>query len=216
MKADGFIKALLPKDDKFFGHFERASENLITAARIFKDLMSNSMSKEERAQKIRKIEELEHKGDEVTHQIYNDLGTTFVTPLDREDIHQIASKLDDVLDYIHGAATRIVLYRVETISPEQERLACMIYDAVEELHKAIARLRDLRSVEAIRESLVKVNSIENEADDLFERAIANLFETCKDPILLIKTKELLVSLETATDKCEDVANAIESIIVKNA
>lgn len=152
----------------------------------------------------------------MTHQVYNYLGTTFVTPLDREDIDEITSKLDDVLDYIHGAAARIVLYRVDTISPEQERLASMIYEAVEELHKAIPHLRDLRGVEAIRESLVKINSIENDADDLFERAIANLFDTCKDPILLIKTKELLVSLETATDKCEDVANAIESIIVKNA
>ncbi len=216
MNIDGILHALLPKDDKFFGYFERAVDNLLHAARIFKELMSNAISPQERAQKIRKIEELEHKGDEVTHQIYNDLGTTFVTPLDREDIHEIASKLDDVLDYIHGAATRIVLYRVETISPELERLATMIYQAVEELHKAIPGLRDLKEVSLIRDSLVKVNSIENEADDLFERAIANLFDTCKDPILLIKTKELLVSLETATDKCEDVANAIESIIVKNA
>jgi predicted phosphate transport protein (TIGR00153 family) len=216
MKIDGIIHALLPKDDKFFGYFERAADNLLTAARIFKELMSNTISKEERAQKIRKIEELEHKGDEITHQIYNELGSTFVTPLDREDIHEITSKLDDVLDYVHGAAARIVLYRVETISPEMEKLAAMIHQAVEELHNAIPRLRDLKSVTMIRESLVRVNSIENEADDLFERAIANLFETCKDPILLIKTKELLVSLETATDKCEDVANAIESIIVKNA
>lgn len=216
MSLNGILHTLLPKDDKFFGHFERAVENLLNAARIFKELMTNSISPQERAQKIRKIEELEHKGDEVTHQIYNDLSSTFVTPLDREDIHQIASKLDDVLDYIHGAATRIVLYRVETISPDLERLAAMIYQAVEELHRAIPQLRDLRGVSSIRDALVKVNSIENEADDLFERSIANLFETCKDPILLIKTKELLVSLETATDKCEDVANAIESIIVKNA
>ncbi len=216
MGLNGILHTLLPKDDKFFGHFERAVENLLNAARIFKELMTNSISPQERAQKIRKIEELEHKGDEVTHQIYNDLSSTFVTPLDREDIHQIASKLDDVLDYIHGAATRIVLYRVETISPDLERLATMIYQAVEELHRAIPQLRDLREVSSIRDALVKVNSIENEADDLFERSIANLFETCRDPILLIKTKELLVSLETATDKCEDVANAIESIIVKNA
>lgn len=216
MGLNGILHTLLPKDDKFFGHFERAVENLLNAARIFKELMTNSISPQERAQKIRKIEELEHRGDEVTHQIYNDLSSTFVTPLDREDIHQIASKLDDVLDYIHGAATRIVLYRVETISPDLERLATMIYQAVEELHRAIPQLRDLREVSSIRDALVKINSIENEADDLFERSIANLFETCRDPILLIKTKELLVSLETATDKCEDVANAIESIIVKNA
>jgi predicted phosphate transport protein (TIGR00153 family) len=174
------------------------------------------MSKEERAQKIKRIEELEHHGDEVTHKIFSDLGSTFITPFDREDIHALASKLDDILDFIQGAATRLVLYRVDVISPEQERLAGMILDMVYELYKVIPLLRDLSDVTTIRESLVKINSIENEADDLFERAIAGLFETCKDPILLIKTKEVLVSLETATDQCEDAANVIESIIVKSA
>ena len=216
MKFDAILHALLPKDDNFFNFFEKDVENLLAAARIFKELMSNAISKEERAQKIRKIEELEHKGDEVTHQIYSELSSTFITPFDREDIHELASKLDDILDYLQGAGTRIVLYRVDVISPEQEQLASMIHDQVLELHKAIPLLRDLRDVEAISESLVRINSIENEADDLFERAIGTLFEVCKDPILLIKSKELLVSLETATDQCEDAANVIETILVKNA
>lgn len=216
MKLDSLLHALLPKDDKFFNYFEKDVENLLDAAKVFRNLMSNSMSKEERAQKIKRIEELEHHGDEVTHRIYSDLGSTFITPFDREDIHALASKLDDILDFIQGAATRLVLYRVDVISPEQERLAGMILDMVYELYKAIPLLRDLSDVTTIRESLVKINSIENEADDLFERAIAGLFETCKDPILLIKTKEVLVSLETATDQCEDAANVIESIIVKSA
>ena len=216
MKLDSLLHALLPKDDKFFNYFEKDVENLLDAAKVFRNLMSNSMSKEERAQKIKRIEELEHHGDEVTHKIYSDLGSTFITPFDREDIHSLASKLDDILDFIQGAATRLLLYRVEVISPEQERLAGMILDMVYELYKAIPLLRDLSDVTQIRESLVKINSIENEADDLFERAIAGLFETCKDPILLIKTKEVLVSLETATDQCEDAANVIESIILKTA
>ncbi len=216
MRLDKLLQRLLPKDDKFFHFFEKDVENLLAGARVFRDLMSNGMSKEERAQKIKRIEELEHLGDEVTHQIYSELGSTFITPFDREDIHLLASKLDDILDFIQGAATRIVLYRVDTISPEQEKLAAMIHDQVVELSKAIPHLRDLGEVHKMRESLVRINSIENEADDLFERAIANLFDTCTDPILLIKTKELLVSLETATDKCEDAANVIESIIVKNA
>jgi predicted phosphate transport protein (TIGR00153 family) len=216
MKLDSILHALLPKDDKFLGYFEDDAENLLAAAKVFRDLMSNTMSKEERAQKIRKIEELEHHGDEMTHQIFSELGSTFITPFDREDIHQLASTLDDILDYIQGAATRIVLYRVDTITTEQEKLAGMIHDQVVELHRAIPHLRDLKNIEAIRESLVKINSLENEADDLFERAIANLFDTCKDPIQLIKSKELFVSLETATDQCEDAANVIESIIVKNA
>jgi hypothetical protein len=217
MRFDGILHALLPKDDKFYTFFEKDAENLLSAARIFKDLMSNSISKEERAQKIRKIEELEHKGDELTHQIFQALGSTFITPFDREDIHELTSKLDDILDYLQGAAARIILYRVETISPEMEQLARLIHDSVVELSSAIPRLRHLvADAEAIHENLVKINSIENEADDLFERAIADLFDNCKDPIQLIKSKELLVSLETATDQCEDAANVIESIIVKNA
>jgi uncharacterized protein len=216
MKLDTLLHALLPKDDKFFNFFEKDVDNLQAAAKVFKDLMSNAISKEERAQKIRRIEELEHHGDELTHQIFSELGQNFITPFDREDIHALTGKLDDILDFIQGAANRIVLYRVDTISPEQERLAGLIYDAVLELKQAIYLIRDFRNSDKIRESLVKINSMENEADDLFERAIASLFENCKDPILLIKTKELLVSLETATDQCEDAANVIESIIVKNA
>lgn len=216
MKFNNFLHALLPKDDKFFKFFEKDVDNLQNAAKVFKDLMSNAISKEERAQKIKRIEEIEHLGDEITHQIFSELGANFITPFDREDIHALTSTLDDILDFIQGAATRIVLYRVESISPEQEKLAGLIFDAVVELRQAIYLLRDFRNADKIRENLVKINSMENEADDLFERAIASLFENCKDPILLIKTKELLVSLETATDQCEDAANVIESIIVKNA
>lgn len=216
MKLDKILHALLPTDDTFFGLFEKDAENLLSAARTFKNLMTNAITKEERAQKIREIEDFEHKGDEVTHQIFSGLGSTFITPFDREDIHELASKLDDILDYIQGAANRIVLYRVDSISPEQERLAKLVFDQVVELHKAIPQLRNFKSVKEISESLVRINSIENEADDIFERAIADLFDTCKDPIQLIKSKELLVSLETATDQCEDAANVIESIIVKHA
>jgi hypothetical protein len=216
MKIDALIHALLPKDDAFYRFFETDVNNLVTAAETFKDLMSNHITMEDRVRKIKLLEELEHRGDETTHEIFSHLGTTFITPFDREDIHALASKLDDILDYVQGAANRILLYKVQVISPELERLAAMIHLAVVELQKAILSLRDLKNVHSIRENLVRINSIENEADDLFERAIADLFDKCKDPIQLIKTKELLVGLETATDQCEDAANVIESIIVKNA
>jgi uncharacterized protein len=216
MKLDAILHALIPKDDKFFNLFEKDAENLLNAGRIFRDMMKPAISVAERTQKIQKIEEIEHKGDEITHQIFSDLGSSFITPFDREDVHALASKLDDILDYLHGASKRILLYRVEVITPEMERLSELVYDAIAELHKAIPQLRDMRDVAAINASLVKINSIENEADDVFERAIASLFDSCTDPILLIKSKELLVSLETATDQCEDAANVLESIIVKNA
>jgi len=216
MRFDSLLHALLPRDDKFFRFFEQDAENLVAAARVFRELMSPAMSREERAQKIARVEEYEHRGDDITHQIYSELSTTFITPFDREDIHALTGKLDDILDYLRGAAMRIALYRVKTITPEMERLSGMLEDSVSQLHKAIPLLRDMKNVRTIREALVRVHSIENEADDLFERAIAALFEECDDPILLIKTKEILVSLETATDQCEDAANVIESIIVKNA
>ncbi len=215
MNLDRILHVLLPKHDQFYDFFERDVENLLSAATLFSELMVNTMSPEERVFKIRRIEELEHRGDELTHQIFSEVGSNFITPIDREDVHALASALDEVLDYLKGAATRIVLYRVTQIPAEATRLASLILDQVKELHKAIGFLRDLRNVEAIRECLVRINSIENEADDLFEMAIAQLFETCKDPILLIKTKELYVSLETATDQCEDAANVVETIIVKN-
>ncbi len=216
MRLDSILHALLPKDEKFFEYFEKDVENLLNAATIFRDLMAPEMSKEERAQKIRRIEELEHRGDEITHSIFSELGGTFITPFDREDIHSLASKLDDILDYLQGASGRILLYRVERLTEDHQQLASMIHDQVVELHTAIPLLRDFRNVDKIRECLVRINSLENEADDLFERSIGRLFETCNDPILLIKTKELLVSLETATDQCEDAANVLESIMVKNA
>ncbi len=216
MSLGNLFHYLLPKDDKFFIYFERDVENLLAAATLFRDMMSPSMSKDERAQKIRRIEELEHKGDELTHTIFSELASTFITPFDREDIHALTSALDDILDYLQGAAGRIILYRVEEITEDMERLSVMIYEEVLELHTAIPLMRDFHHADKIRECLVRINSLENAADDLFERAIARLFDTCKDPILLIKTKELLVSLETATDQCEDAANVIESIMVKNA
>jgi predicted phosphate transport protein (TIGR00153 family) len=215
MKLDRFLHVLLPKHDQFYDFFEKDVENLLAAATLFSELMVNTMSPEERVIKIRRIEEMEHRGDELTHQIFSEVGANFITPIDREDVHALASALDEVLDYLKGAATRIVLYRVIEIPAEATRLANLILDQVKELHKAIRFLRDLRNAGAIRECLVRINSIENEADDLFEMAIAQLFETCKDPILLIKTKELYVSLETATDQCEDAANVVETIMAKN-
>ena len=181
MKLDAIISTLIPKDTQFFQYFEADVENLLKAASVLKELMSPSMSRTEREQKIRKVEELEHRGDDVTHEIFSYLSSTFVTPFDREDIQSLASTLDDILDYLKGAATRISLYKVDEITADEEKLATLIHQAVTELHTAVLSLRDLRNAPKIRESLVRIHSIENEADDLFERAIGNLFDTCTDP-----------------------------------
>jgi len=215
MKLDFILKKMLPKDDKFFILFQEDVENVLNASRIFKQAMSRELSKEERLQKMRKLEEVEHRGDEITHRIFEALATSFITPLDREDIHSLASKLDDIVDYLQVCANQIILYKIKSVSVEQEKLARIVFKQAEQLHQAIQLLHDLKNASQIKACLVTVNSLENEADDIFERAIADLFENCQDPIHLIKVKGLLENMELATDKCEDAANVIESILVKN-
>lgn len=215
MKLDMILKKMLPKDDTFFMLFQEDVDNVLNACRIFNQAMSRELSKEERHQKIRKLEEVEHRGDEITHRIFETLATSFITPFDREDIHSLASKLDDIVDYLQVSANQIILYKIKSVSVEQEKLAQIIFKQAEQLHQAIQLLQTLKNAASIKDCLVVINSLENEADDIFERAIADLFENCEDPILLIKMKGLLENMEMATDKCEDAANVIESILIKN-
>ncbi|MCC7233476.1 MAG: DUF47 domain-containing protein [Bacteroidia bacterium] len=213
--VNSIFQYFVPKDRKFYPLFEQASANLVAVAKTLYEVMCTPAG-EKRVELIRKIEELEHVGDEITHQIFSEVATTFITPFDREDIQKLASGLDDVLDYIHGSAKRIELYKVETIHPAMIKLSELILKSAEETNSAITGLRNLKNIMKIRESLVRVNSLENHADDIFDNAVARLFEEEKDAIRIIKIKEVLSALETATDKCEDVANVIESVIVKQA
>ena len=202
------------QDNKFFLLFEKSADNLLVIASVLCEAVSTP-SPEKRRTLIKEIERLEHTGDEITHQIFHELSTNFITPFDREDIHELASVLDDVLDYIHGTAKRIELYKLQTIDQPIIRLAELTLSAAEELNRAIPELRNMKNASRIREACVKINSIENHADDIFDMALAKLFEEEKDAIELIKKKEILAVLETATDKCEDAANVLESIMVKH-
>ncbi|HRI41507.1 MAG: DUF47 domain-containing protein [Bacteroidota bacterium] len=215
MSANSFIQLFVPKDRKFYPMLEQASANLVAVSKVLYELM-NTSSPEKRIPLFRQIEKLEHTGDEITHQIFNETSKTFITPFDREDLQRLASGLDDVLDYIHGSAKRIELYKVETMHPSMVKLAELIMSCSNELYNAISGLRSMKNQMKVREALVRVNSIENHADDIFDNAVARLFEDEKDAIQIIKIKEVLSALETATDKCEDVANVIETIIVKQA
>lgn len=215
MKIDSIIQFFVPKDKKFFPLFEQASSNLVATSKVLYEAVTTS-SDEKRKELIREIEHLEHKGDEIAHQIFHELGANFITPFDREDIHELTSVMDDVLDFIHGSAKRIELYKIQTIPSSVVKLAELILRSTEELHKAICELRNLKNISKIKEACVRVNSIENHADDIFNNAIARLFEEETSAIEIIKMKEILAALETATDKCEDAANVIETIIVKNA
>ena len=176
----------------------------------------NSNRPETREELIKQIDKLENKGDEITHQIHLELGKNFITPFDREDIHSLASAIDDVADNIHGAANRMHLYRIDDFNEHIKKLSDLILQASIDLEKAIKEIRDLKNVRSIAASCIRINSIENQADYVFDRAVADLFLYEKDAIRLIKYKEILASLETATDMCEDAANVMESILVKNA
>jgi len=210
-----FLNFLLPQDKKFFPLFEKSSANLQTISKVLVDMVGTS-DKDKRRELIKEIERLEHVGDNITHEIFNELNANFITPFDREDIHELVSSLDDIVDYIHGSAKRIEYYKIDVLPTEVVKLAELVLSAAEELHKAIIELRQLKHANKIKEACVKINSIENHADDIFDMAIGRLFEEEKDAVKIIKMKEILSALETATDKCEDASNVLEQIIVKNA
>jgi len=214
MSLNPILQYFVPKDRKFYPLFEQASANMVAISNVLVELMV-APTPEKRAPLVRQIEKLEHVGDEITHTIFQEVSTTFITPFDREDIQRLASVMDDVIDYIHGSAKRIELYKMDPIHPSMIKLAELIQLSATELNIAINSLRSMKNLVKVRESLVRVNSLENHADDIFDNAVARLFEDEKNAIEIIKVKEILSALETATDKCEDVANVLESVIVKH-
>lgn len=214
MKFDKIIQFLLPKDDKFYNYFEQSTQNLLKAAELIKQLPNTTETQKQLV--VRQIEDVEHRGDAITHEIFAELNKTFITPIDREDIHILASALDDILDNINGSAARFLLYKITDCPPIMSKLINILYASINELHRGIELVREWDKPELMREVLKKVNEYENEADAMFEMAVADLFENEKDPIKIIKLKEIYVGLETATDKCEDAANVLEGLLIKHA
>jgi predicted phosphate transport protein (TIGR00153 family) len=201
--------SLIPRDNSFFAMFSAMSDNLIAGARVLVDLFANYQDVEKQIEQIHRIE---REGDELTHAILTKLNQTFITPFDREDIHELASKLDDVLDFINAAGARIVMYRISAPPPAAGELANIILMQSQELQKAVSLMQKNGNILA---HCVEINRLENEADQVSQQAIADLFEREKNPINLIKIKELLECLERATDKAEDVANVLETVVLKN-
>jgi uncharacterized protein len=190
--------------------FSAMSNNLIDGARMMVDLFADYRDVDKKVDEIRRIE---HVGDEMTHSIMRKLNQTFITPFDREDLYKLASSLDDVLDFLNASGARIVMYRITNPPPEAGVLARLILAQSEELAKAVSLLEKNGDVLV---HCVEINRLENEADQVSRAAIARLFDHEKDPITLIKTKELLEFLETATDRAEDVADVLETVVLKNA
>lgn len=212
---NSIFKIFIPKNKIFYDYFEKVADNVVQMSSQLQLLVKES-DVEKRTTIVVEIERLEHVCDDISHTIFTELSRNFITPFDREDIHYLASSLDDVADYIFSSAKKIKFYR---INPQEEgihKLANLIAASVEQLKKAVYGLRDMKELRVITDALVKINAFENEADDIFDLSIDRLYEMEHDFKEFIKRRELYQTMEVATDKCEDAGNVIESIIIKYA
>ncbi len=215
MGINSIGRIFMPKNKIFYELFEDVAVTVNQMAQLLKQVVQET-DFDKRGSIIKQIEDLEHKNDEHTHRLFTELGRNFITPFDREDIHYLASALDDIADYIYASAKKINFYRVNPNDPGIQKIVDLIEQGTEQIKNALFELRNMKNMRKITDALVKVNSIENQADDIFDMSIDRLFETEPDAKEVIKKREIYHALETATDKCEDAANVIESIIVKYA
>jgi predicted phosphate transport protein (TIGR00153 family) len=214
MRLDRIIQALLPHDEKFYTFFEELTQNIVQASVVLKKL--GSPDEAERHNAIKQINDLEHQCDTVTHKIFAELNSTFVTPFDREDISLLAASLDDIIDFMDGATGRFASYKIKECPKDLIKLIEILNLSILEIQKGIHCLRTIEKADLLRQILYQINDYENLADTVFEHAIADLFDNEKDPIQVIKLKDIYFGLETATDKCEDAANVLETILIKHA
>ena len=213
MSFDSVLKFFLPKDRVFYGLFEEVSTTLVQMGNVFKNaLQEQDLSK--RDVMLKTLEDLEHKNDETTHRIFIELGRNFITPFDREDIHYLTTSLDDIADYIWGAAKRIVNYQIDDQYNTLPAFAEIISKSIAAINTAVYGLRDMKDLRAITAACVLVNSLENDADDLLDNTLMKLFSSSITAVELIKQKDIYQMLETVTDKCEDAVNVVETIIIK--
>jgi hypothetical protein len=201
---------LIPREEKFYDDFQALAEQIGVGARLLEEMLAPEHPIWDKAEEIK---EVEHKCDFLTHEIIQRLNRTFVTPLDREDIHALARSLDDVMDAIDAAATMVRLYRLDKVRYGARELAKIITTSAEEVRGALRALEQKKGGVVVH--AVEINRLENEADRLHQGAVMQLFDEERDPILVMKWKEALDSLEGATDRCEDVANVLEGVVVKH-
>lgn len=215
MGLNSFGKLFMPKNQIFYKLFEDVGVTVSKMGKVLKQLV-NEPDINRRAQLTSQLEDLEHENDDHTHKLFTELGRNFITPFDREDIHYLASALDDIADYIYASAKKINFYRVNPNDTGIQKMAELIEQATIHVASAVSELRNMRNLRQITEALVRVNDIENQADDIFDLSIEKLFNEENDFKEVIKKREIYQVMEIATDKCEDAANVIESIIVKYA
>lgn len=215
MNFNSIFKFFLPQDKVFYVLFEKVSDTLEEMSTLLLEGVEET-NLDNRKRIFGRIAELEHENDSTTHQIYIELGKNFITPFDREDIHTLASTLDDIADYIYGTSKKLGLYNYKERNSRIIALSEVIYKSTVEIKKAVHELRSMKNTQHIKDACVLINSLENEGDDIYDSTVADLFQNEVDPRRIIILKDLLHSLETAADKCEDVANVLESILIKYA
>lgn len=215
MASNSFFKMFLPKDRIFYTLFENVADTVYKMGLTLQEMVYEA-DEDKRATILAHLENMEHKNDDATHSIFTELGRNFITPFDREDIHQLASSLDDIADYIYASAKKINFYKINPNDTGIHKMTELIVQGCVEIKKAVHGLRDMKNLREMTEALIKINSIENQADDIFDMSIEMLFNNENDFKEVIKKREIYQVLEIATDKCEDAANVIESIIIKYA
>ena len=205
---------LLPRETSFFDFFEQHAALTVAGTKEFVSLVSSGANIDAKA---RRIKEIEHETDVITHRCVEALHKTFITPIERDDIYRLIGKMDDIMDYVEAAAERIALYEIREMTEEVRDLADVLQRAAQEVYETCKLLRNLKHPALILQKCVDINRLENEGDAILRRAVARLFKEKKDdPIYVIKWKEIYENLENATDRCEDVANIIEGVVLENA
>ncbi|MBP4137950.1 MULTISPECIES: DUF47 domain-containing protein [Flavobacterium] len=214
MSINSIFQFLVPKDKKFFPLFEEASSNLIELASNLHEAVNLPLK--EREVLFQKIDELEQRGEDITRQTNLELSRNFITPFDREDIHTLITSIDNVADYLHGAASRMRLYQVDKITKSIRKMTEINLEACQNIDSAVKELSNLKNMNVIKEACARINKLENKSDNVYNKAVFEIFENETDAKNIIKYKEVLSVLESATDKCKSVANILESISVKHS
>jgi predicted phosphate transport protein (TIGR00153 family) len=205
--------SLIPKEMVFFDLFEDAAKNAHQGALALVDLLEDFRNVPE---KVRKIKDIEHAGDKITHATIEKLNQTFITPVDREDVHELICRIDDIIDLIDSAVARMHLYKIDKPTEDAKALARVLVSATKIILELLPKMRNLKLSTSLLQNCIEIHTQENEGDRIQQHALASLFENGHDPIFIIKWKDIYEELESATDRCEDVANVIEGIVLKNA
>ncbi len=203
----------LPKETSFFDFFEQHAALTVEGTKEFLSLVTTGANIETKA---KRVSDIEHETDVITHRCVEALHKTFITPIDRDNIHRLITRMDDVMDFVEAAAERIALYELTVMTADVRDLADVLVRAAQQVELAIKGLRNLKDPQSILKQCIDINRLENESDQILRRAVAKLFKEEKDPIMVIKWKEVYENLENAADRCEDVANIIEGVILEHS